>query len=107
MIRPNFFWTLVGTTVTGGIVTGFAVPLAAAYQPKSFFNPKTVDKREVAVLEIQPVVSGPSTVVVNVDPEMERLSERNRRLEALIAALRQKRADEARQSVDELGSHNN
>jgi hypothetical protein len=107
--KPNFFWTLVGVAVTAGILTGFAVPLAASYQPESFFNPKTVEKRNVAVLEIQPLVSAPqpSTVVVDVDPEMERLAERNRRLVALIATLRQRKADEPRQPADELGSRNN
>jgi len=96
--RRSSLWTLIVLAVTLGIATGFAIPLAASYQPKEFFHAKQVE-RPVTVLEIQPV-SAP----VNRDSEVERLSARNRRLEALLAALRSKKASADKGPVAELRS---
>lgn len=86
------FWTLITFVATVGIVTGFAVPLAASYQSQKYYQPAPSQIPASAVLVI-PTIAPPPELAQQLserDIEMGRLAARNRRLEALVEALRKK-----------------
>ena len=85
------FWTLVTLVATVGIVTGFAVPLAASYQSQKYYQPSPGQIPSSAVLVIPTVAQPlePGQQLSERDIEMGRLAARNRRLEALVEALRE------------------
>ena len=79
----NRVWTLITAAATLGIVTGFAVPLAASYQHQKFYQPTRAQMpRETIVI--------PTLAPEDPNSEVAKLAARNRRLEALVATLRKK-----------------
>ena len=99
----NTFWVLLLLAGVVGLASGFAVPLAASYQPKNAFHETPTQE----VLEVVPVAA---PVVSNYDVardlEVEQLAARNRRLEALVASLRRRKAEAQapKPLLDELGA---
>lgn len=96
------FWTLVTLVATVGIVTGFAIPLAASYQSQKFYEPTAAQLPNAAVVVIPTAV--PVEMVaptVDRDAEMARLAARNRRLEVLVNVLRQKAETAAGERPDD------
>ena len=93
-------WKMLSLTMIGGIVTGFALPIASSYEARStseiYVPPAHSLVKVPRVLEVATIAPS-STVVavaqVNRDSEVERLKSRNRRLEALLATLRQRSAE--------------
>jgi len=73
-------WKMAGLTMIGGMVAGFALPMASSYQTTQVYVPSTA---QIAA-QVSPA---------KADLEVERLKARNRRLEALLAALREKNAE--------------
>jgi len=69
-------WKMAGLTMIGGMVAGFALPMASSYQTAQAYVP-----------------SSAQMTASKADSEMERLKAHNRRLEALLAALREKNAE--------------
>lgn len=89
------FWSMIGLAATIGIVTGFAVPLASSYQSQRFYQPTLAQTPKSAILVIPTLVPAARVAVAGsekLSPDVERLAARNRRLEALWAALRKKSA---------------
>jgi hypothetical protein len=87
-------WKMAGLTIIGGMVTGFALPIASSYQTAQFYVPPPVNVSRSKVLEVPTLSPPPETVAAaDRDSEVERLKARNRRLEALLAALRQRSAE--------------
>lgn len=95
----NRVLTLITAGATIGIVTGFAVPLAASYQHQKFYQPTRAQLPSETV--VVPTLA-PSVAVVpeDRDSEMARLAARNRRLEALVATLRKKAEGEVQHPDD-------
>jgi cell division protein FtsB len=71
-------WKLIGATILAGMVTGFALPIAASYQTEKYYVPR----RLAATPEILKIPTAPDP-----DSEIARLRARNRELEAQIASL--------------------
>jgi hypothetical protein len=90
--RPNAFWTLLSLALSIGIVTGFSLPLAGSYQSQRFYQPTFAQLPKAAVVIMPSVSPVPATVAAarDRDSEVARLAARNRRLEALVAGLRQR-----------------
>ena len=92
----NSLGTLIGLAATLGLATGFAIPLASSYQSSNDFQPKRVEAPKVAVLEIAPLTPPlpfAAAASADRDSEIARLTARNRRLEVLLATLRQRNND--------------
>jgi hypothetical protein len=82
-------WKMVGLTAIGGMVMGFALPIASSYQTVKIYTPPSRELTRAHVLEI-PTLAAEEPAVR--DSEVERLKARNRRLEALLATLRRRNA---------------
>lgn len=80
-------WKMAGLTMIGGMVTGFALPVAASYQTAKIYVPSPAQISRANVLEV------PTLAAADPDSEVERLKARNRRLEALLATLRERTAE--------------
>jgi hypothetical protein len=101
------FWALLPLSVLIGLAAGFALPLLASRSPTVVFAPAPVVSSEKSVAKVVSVVPEPSASDLIRDLQLEKLSVRNRRLEALVASLRQKNAKLADQTVlDERGPQN-
>lgn len=90
-------WKMLTLTTIGGIVTGFALPIASSYDARNsaeLYVPSAQSlKNSPKVFEVPAIViasAGATVANVNHDSEVERLKARNRRLEALLATLRQR-----------------
>jgi hypothetical protein len=98
------FWAVLPLSIIIGLVAGFAVPLLASRHSTGAFVPARVVSSEKSVAKVVPVVHEASASDLIRDLQLENLSVRNRRLEALVASLRQKNAELANQPMlDERG----
>jgi len=82
-------WKMAGLTMIGGMVVGFALPVASSYQTAKVYFPSASQLAPVNPVETDAEMA---VSIVDRDTEVERLKARNRRLEALLAALRQRNA---------------
>ena len=90
--RKTAFWTLLSIALSIGIVTGFSLPLAGSYQTQRVYQPTAAQLPKAAVIVIPTINALPAAAAATTDRDSEvaRLAARNRRLEALVASLRQR-----------------